>query len=376
MNEREIAEIRRRFRPDKSNITHIRGCYVNENREIVSQFDQSLALMPQEDAEKILTILKRTLSGTLEKNLMTITFETAQVVSGEEHRLLMDLRESALENQETVQAFFDKVIQAVSIQGNYLILLAYDKYDVPYRSRDGQNNEDAASEVFSYFLCSICPVKMTKPALGYYVNENTFHNCSIDWLVSPPELGFLFPAFDDRSTNIYNALYYSRNAAENHPEFVQAVFQAPAPMPAQEQKETFGAILGQTLSQECSLEVMQTVHETLCTVIEEHKANREEVPLAVSKDTVKRVLTSCGVDPQRVQAFEEKYAEEFGEDASLSPKNLVDAGRLEVVTPSVKIQVSPQCGHMVESRVIDGVKYILIRADEGVQVNGVDVHIS
>lgn len=376
MNEREIAEIRRRFRPDKSNITHIRGCYVNENREIVSQFDQSLALMPQEDAEKILTILKRTLSGTLEKNLMTITFETAQVVSGEEHRLLMDLRESALENQETVQAFFDKVIQAVSIQGNYLILLAYDKYDVPYRSRDGQNNEDAASEVFSYFLCSICPVKMTKPALGYYVNENTFHNCSIDWLVSPPELGFLFPAFDDRSTNIYNALYYSRNAAENHPEFVQAVFQAPAPMPAQEQKETFGAILGQTLSQECSLEVMQTVHETLCTVIEEHKANREEVPLAVSKDTVKRVLNSCGVDPQRVQAFEEKYAEEFGEDASLSPKNLVDAGRLEVVTPSVKIQVSPQCGHMVESRVIDGVKYILIRADEGVQVNGVDVHIS
>lgn len=376
MNEREIAEIRRRFRPDKSNITHIRGCYVNENREIVSQFDQSLALMPQEDAEKILTILKRTLSGTLEKNLMTITFETAQVVSGEEHRLLMDLRESALENQETVQAFFDKVIQAVSIQGNYLILLAYDKYDVPYRSRDGQNNEDAASEVFSYFLCSICPMKMTKPALGYYVNENTFHNCSIDWLVSPPELGFLFPAFDDRSTNIYNALYYSRSAAENHPEFVQAVFQAPAPMPAQEQKETFGAILGQTLSQECSLEVMQTVHETLCTVIEEHKANREEVPLAVSKDTVKRVLTSCGVDPQRVQAFEEKYAEEFGEDASLSPKNLVDAGRLEVVTPSVKIQVSPQCGHMLESRVIDGVKYILIRADEGVQVNGVDVHIS
>ena len=154
MNEREIAEIRRRFRPDKSNITHIRGCYVNENREIVSQFDQSLALMPQEDAEKILTILKRTLSGTLEKNLMTITFETAQVVSGEEHRLLMDLRESALENQETVQAFFDKVIQAVSIQGNYLILLAYDKYDVPYRSRDGQNNEDAPQRCFPIF-CAV-----------------------------------------------------------------------------------------------------------------------------------------------------------------------------------------------------------------------------
>ena len=60
MNEKEIAEIRRRFRPDKNNITHVRGCYVNEKREIVSEFDPSLALMSQEESEKFLAILKRT----------------------------------------------------------------------------------------------------------------------------------------------------------------------------------------------------------------------------------------------------------------------------------------------------------------------------
>lgn len=64
-----------------------------------------------------------------------------------------------------------------------MILLAYDTYDVPYRSKDGEQQEDASSEVYSYFLCSICPVKMTKPALSYYVNENMFHNRKEDWIV-------------------------------------------------------------------------------------------------------------------------------------------------------------------------------------------------
>ena len=83
MNEKEISEIRRRFRPDRSGISHIRGCYVNENREIVSQFDQSLGLMSQEESEKLLAILRRTLSGTLGKNLADITFSTQQAVDSD-----------------------------------------------------------------------------------------------------------------------------------------------------------------------------------------------------------------------------------------------------------------------------------------------------
>ena len=96
MNEKEIAEIRRRFKPDKSNITHVRGCYVNEKREIISEFDQSLTLSRQEDAEKLLNVLRKTLSGTAGKNLLDIEFDTRQVVEGEEHRLLMADRKSVV----------------------------------------------------------------------------------------------------------------------------------------------------------------------------------------------------------------------------------------------------------------------------------------
>lgn len=376
MNEKEVGEIRRRFRPDKSNISHVCGCFINENREIVSRFDQSLAVMPQEESEKILTVLRKSLSGTLGKNLVDLSFSTQQVVEGEEHKLLMALRESALNDQEIVESFYQKVIEALHMEGQYLILLAYDRYDVPYRSKDGQRQDDAATEVYSYILCCVCPIKMTKPALCYYVPENIFHNLKPDWLVAPPELGFLFPAFDDRSANIYDALYYTKDSGENHPEFIEAVFSTEAPPPAAVQRETFQSILGETLAEDCNLEVVQSVHDQLQDMIEEHKANKEEEPLAVSKTTVKGVLKACGVSDEHMEAFEERYDQEFGADTQISPRNLVDGKPIEICTPDVVIRVNPERSELVETRIINGTKYILIRAGEGVEVNGVDIHIS
>ena len=375
MNEKEIGELRRRFRPEKSNITHVRGCYVNEKREIVSQFDQSLAMMTQTETEEILAILRRTLSGTLGKNLIDVSFDTSQVVDSDEHKLLMALRQSALQDENAVQEFFFRVTQSLVMEGNYMILLVHDAYDVPFRSADGFQQEDASSEVYSYMLCSICPVKMTKPALSYYAHENRFYNRDADWIVSPPELGFLFPAFDDRCANLYASLYYTRNAGENHQEFVDTIFRQEIPMPAEAQKETFDDLLGQALAEECSLEVVQSVHEQLCDKIEAHKQNKEEEPLTLTKRQVSEVLSDSGVSEERVAAFEEKFDASFGAEAALSPRNLVDARRFKVCTPDVTIQVNPERSDLVETRLIGGVRYILIRAEEGVEVNGVDIQI-
>ncbi|SBW08497.1 conserved hypothetical protein [uncultured Eubacteriales bacterium] len=375
MNEKEIAELRRRFRPDRSSITHIRGCFVNESREIVSQFDQSMGMLGQDDAELILATIRRTLSGTLGKNLVDIEFATAQVVDGDEHKLLMVLRDSALKHEDTVQALFQRVIASLDIEGNYLILLARDAYDVPYRSQDGEKQADASSESFSYILCSICPVKLTKPALSYAAERSEFSHLKVDWVVSPPELGFLFPAFDDRSTNLYGALYYTKDVTESHKDFIDAIFRTEPPMPAAAQKETFQSLLGETLADECSYEVVQAVQGELCGMIAVHKESKEPEPLVLNKGAVRRVLSSCGVSKERADIFEVQFDDSFGEETELSPRNLVDTKQIEVRTPDVKIQISPDRGDLLETRVIDGAKYILIRADEGVEVNGVNIKI-
>ena len=373
MNEKEVAELRRRLRPDKSNITRILGCYVNERKEIISQFNEPLALMGAEDGEKYLSLFRKVLTGAIGRSLLDLSFRTQQVVDSDEHRLLMALRDSALEDEHAVQAFFSRAIQSLDLEGNCLILLTYNTYDVYYKGRDGLEQQDNSTEQFRYILCAVCPVKETKPTLNYDSRESRFHIRAPGQVVGAPELGFLFPAFDDRATNIYDALYYTRSAGESHGGFVDALFKTPVPMPAAVQRETFQAILGETLEEDCSYQVVQALQDHLTQMIEVHKESREPEPLTISKQGLRAVLSASGVSDAHAAAFDERFDAEFGVNTALSPQNLVDTKRLEVKMPDVVIQVNPERAGLVQTRVVDGANCIVIRATEAVEVNGVAI---
>ena len=376
MNEKEIGEIRRHLRRERSNITAVYGCYVNENKEIISQFRQSTGMMPENESDKYFGLLRRTLSGSIGKNLIDITFKTSQVANSPEHKLLMDLRSSQLKDDDLRQEFLKKVIDSVVLESNYLILLTCDTYDVPFKSKDDSFQKDQSEETFTYILCTICPVKQTKANLHYVAEEKLFHDGAMNQLVSAPALGFLFPAFDNRATNIYNALYYTRDVKAGQDAFVESVFNTPIPKPAAEQKKSFEALLTTSLGEDCSLDVVQTVHEQLCQRIELHKESKVPEPLMISKEEVKEVLASCGVSEQNLSKFSVEYDEAFGFEADLHPKNVIDNKHFEIKTPDVVIKVDPTRSDLIETRIIGGVKYIMIAADENVEVNGVNIHIS
>ena len=227
-------------------------------------------------------------------------FSTQQVADSEEHRLLSALRNSELKDAEAREAFYQKVIAALDMgESNYLILLGADAYDVPHRGRDGEVDRDAGEEVFRYFVCAVCPVKDGTPELGYFHGENEFHISMEKQIVGQPELGFLFPAFDDRTANLYNALFYSRKPDAIHQEFIDAVFRTEPPMSAAEQRETFQSALCDALEESCSMEVVQSVHDYLRQRIQEHKDSRDPEPLAVTAGEVSGVLRNCGVPEAR-----------------------------------------------------------------------------
>ena len=376
MIDKEISEVRRHLRRDRSNITHIYGCYVNDNKEIISEFKQSVGMMPENESDKYFALLRRSLSGALGKNLIDITFKTSQVANSSEHKLLMDLRESRLEDEEKRLEFFQKIIDTVVLEGNYLILLGCDSYDVPFKSKDDSFQKDSSEEVYRFLLCCICPVKQTKANLHYIPEEKVFHDGAMNQMVSAPALGFLFPAFDNRSTNIYNALYYTHDTKESQDALIEAIFNTPVPQPAAEQKKSFEALLTTALGDECSLDVVQTVHDQICQRIELHKESKVPEPLLISKEDVKEVLSSCGVSEEHVAKFSVDYDEVFGFEADLHPKNIIDNKHFELKTPDVVIKVDPTRSDLIETRVIGGVKYIMICADEEVEVNGVNIHIS
>lgn len=370
MNEKEVSEIRRRFRADKSNINHVRGVFVNEKKEIVSEFDQSLGMLSEEESGAILSVLKKALSGYIGRNLVDISFSTEQVLNSEEHKLLSTLRSSELRDNDAVHALYEKILPSIEMDGNYLIMLAYDSYDVFSKSASGEDGD--SSESFSYILCAVCPIKSSKYSLTYYIHENRIRNVCEDAVISAPEFGFMFPTFDDRKTNIYNALYYTKSVSEKREGFINAVFNTELPMPAAEQKETFNSLLAET---ECSFDVVESVHAELSAMIDNHKESREEEPLTVSKTTVKDILRTSGVAEDKLEVFEKKFDESFGANAELSPQNIIDRNKFDLRTADATIKIDPERSEIVETRVIDGTKYILIRADSDVEVNGVNIRI-
>lgn len=376
MNKKEISELSRRFKPEKANIGRIYGCYVNSSKEVITYLDESLALMPQEEAQQYLALLKKTLSGSLGRNLTDVVFSTEQVADSEEHKLLMGLRD---DKADARQAFFQKVIENLDMgESNYLILCANDAYDVPYRSHGDidKSARDYASgesdQVFRYFICAICPVKDGKLELGYFSGENEFHNSLAKQIVGNPELGFLFPAFDNRSSNIYNALFYSRNPDEIHYEFVEGLFKTDVAMTPAEQREAFESLLSDSV--DCSMDVIRSVHEHLTASVVEHAESKEEEPLTVSCKEISGILADCGVKDENLTEFKKGFEERFGNTA-LNPENIVDMKHFEIRAGGITINVSPDQSFLIETREIDGKKYIMIPADDDTELNGFAVKV-
>ncbi len=376
MTEKEIAEIRRRFKVDKNNINSLIGCYVNANGDVLSQFKLSTNFMDSNEKEKLFAVLRKTLMGTHGKNLIDIEFSTQQVVKSDEHSLLMSLRDSKLEDDESIQMLFQKIITSCFFEQSYLILLALDVYDVPYKGKDAMDTGEKgfnSDEIFTYMVCSVCPIKETKAELGFSPIENEFYSSTIECIVGAPVLGFMFPSFDDRSSNIYSALHYSKDITGKNEDFVSNIFNVQLPMPPQIQKDTFNEIMENSLEEICSYDVLQTMHTKVSEIVAIHKEAKEEQPLLLSKNQFKNMLSDCDVPEENLQNFEKAFDEKFGEDAVLPPKNIIDTSKINVKTNDVTVNVNAQSADLLQTKTIEGVKYLMIRLDDTVTVNGIEL---
>lgn len=389
MNQKDIAEIKRRLNPNKRNPTVLRGRYVTDTGEIISSFAKRVGNLPEEENEKFMAIFRKTLSGTFGQNLHHVDLNATPDGLGEEQKLLLSLADSGLTEEESVEEMYGRAVEyirksteskAQSLEerqnaGNYLILLLHDGYDIPARDANDEIDYDRSDKVLRYIICCICPVKRAKPALCYDAANGDFYNRDADWVVSMPEMGFLYPAYEEGGANIYRALYYTKDSGDLHNSFLDLLFGAELGMTAAQQKETFQQILQETLEEECGMGVAQAVHESVCDMLEERKADKKAEPLMLNAEDVKNLLRDCGVSEEKTETFAERYEESFGDHASLPAVNMVSAGQFRVDTPSVSIRVSPDRRDLIETRQIDGKYYILVLADGDVEVNGMKISI-
>lgn len=372
MIKQEINEIKKLFTQNNCSITRICGCYVDGEKEKKADFKQAFLALPEEEMFKYFEILRKNLSGTLGKNLLNLDFPLKTEAEGGTQEFLLKLRDSKLKDDALLEEFYDKIIESYEYVGNFLILLIHDVYDVPGKTSDGIEMDDASDEIYEYIMACICPVNLSKPGLSYNASENTFQNRIRDWVVGMPEAGFLFPAFNDRGTDLHSILYYTKDADELKDGFVEALLGCPLPLPAGSQKESFQSLIEETLAETCSIEAVINIHERLNEIIEEHK--EDPVPLIMNREEVKTVLADSGVSNEKLETFDRCFDATAGEGAELVLGNVVNTRNFEVKTPDVVIKVNPERIDLVKTKIIDGRECLVIDLGSDVIVNGITIH--
>ena len=375
MNKKEISEIKKLFANENSVISTICGCYVDGDKNKKSMMREAFLSLPQDEMHKYMAIFRKCMTGTLGRNILNMEFADAATEVTVSQQKLMDLRDSELKDDAVLETFYDEIIANYNTADNYLILLVYGVYDVPGRTSDGIEMEDASDEIYRHILCCICPVKLSKPGLSYNSEQNGFHERIRDWVVDMPAMGFLYPAFNERSADVNSILYYSSKAEELKFDFVETVLGCTLPMTAGGQKETFQAIIQDTLGDECEFEVVKEIHEQLTELIEEKKD--DETPLELGRKEVVNLLAASGVDNRKIEDLENHFAEVAGASMTqpLLASNVASTRKFEIKTPDVVVQVKPDRTDLVETRMIDNVPYLLITLSDSVQVNGIDVRM-
>ncbi len=422
MNKKEVLELKRRFKKEAATFTRVCGCYVDGNHNKVCKFGNTFLNLEEDEFYKYLEIANKALSGTIGNNLLELKFPIEEEEVGGRQHILMALRASKLEDENLLDTFYDLVIDTYDHAGNYLIVLFHDAYDVMSRTSDN-NNLDESEEVYEYLICAICPVDLSKPGLGFLEEEHRIGPRVRDWVVGAVDTAFLFPAFNDRSTDIHSTLFYTKNTKEPHSEFMANGLGCGIERTATEQKMAFHSIVRNVLGaeDEHTDDVLLDLQQNLSDMIDEYAETHDddEDVFLLDKEVVTKLLADSDISEEKSvdEAFGEKppAAENVIDSKALVQNELrvekmaledqvgtltvqlnekdealaertsqliekqeeIDNYIAETKTYDVVLRVKPEKASQIKSQVINGQKCLVIPMDEDehATINGVNTTV-
>lgn len=397
MNKKEVAEIKRRLKKESCTISKMVGCYVNSSKDKVCTFSESFLSLEDEEFHKYLEIANKTLSGTVGNNLIELEFPIEAEENGAPQQNLMALKKSGLEDENLYNAFFDHIIETYDFVGNYLILLYYDNYDVMVKTSDNMKL-DESEETYEYIICSICPVMLSKPGLGYREDEHRIGARIRDWVVGPTDSGFIFPCFTDRSSDIHSIMMYTKKADDPHKELWEMGLGCASKLTTQEKKNAFTNILTQTIGpdKEDTSDIIVDIQANLNDYIEEKKeVVGKDDDIMLDSEVVEEILKDVPISEEKTEKITKNY-EEFFKEALPEAEEILDTKvlknnelrlekkslqeRVADLTSQLKesgvigedgkendiiVKVNPEKIEQISTTFLDGKKCIIIPVDDG-----------
>lgn len=300
MDKKSINELRRRLKKDGCTFTKICGCYIDDNKNKVTNLDEIFLNLEDEEYFKYLEIAKKVLSTNVGNNILELNFPLEEEKPGGHQQFLLGLKKSGLKDQGLLDTFYDMVIEKYNSLGNYLILLFHDVYDVMTKTTDN-NKLDESEEVYEYIICAICPMVLSKPGLGYNKDKNKIGTLNREWFVGMPETGFVFPAFIDRSSDIHSVLMYTADSKNVHTEMIEDILGCREKLTYAQQQGVLTDMVLEITGEDMVKDVMDTVNIELAHVSDENPESY------VSKEHIKSALEHAGIAENKAVNIGDQY---------------------------------------------------------------------
>ena len=370
MNKREISEIKKQFKPEYCSLSKICACYVDGDKNIRTELDQAFLSLPEEETLKYFEIFKKTLTGKIGKCLLNLEFPRDAEMENGAQDFLLELRDSRLKDKELLEKFYQKVIESYRCEDHYYIILVYGDYDIPGAASDDTEMFDSSEDVYSFLLCTICPVLLSKPGLSYNTSQNQIGERIRDWVVDAPKNGFLFPAFIDRNADIHSTLYFTKKESDIQPDFISEILGCEIPQTQTTQKDCFNELILTVLGDDAGYDEVKSIHERL----EEMAVENENIPDPVPRgcNEIRRVFEESGIPEEKMEDFKMKHEIVFGSEPVLLT-NIAGEKGIVLETQDVTVKVNPERMDLIRTRVIDGRECIVIAAGSRISINGLEV---
>ena len=374
MNKKEIAEIRKNFSDDCGFFTvgHVLSAFVDSEKNIKYKANRLYNTLPAEEAELIMIILKKVLSGQIGKNLLEYQFPNEAYEEGNSQHLLYNVMKSKLLDDELADNFLNTIVEKMEYVSTYAIFSAHCTYNVLKKNKNDDFDEEADME-YNFIITAICPVNIRMDGLIFDdITNEIVKKPNSDRIVEMPSDGFLFPVFSDRTPDINGVMYYTKNAKKPNTSIVDELLGCEFVMSCQSEKATFHSILNNVVADELDYSMITTVNEKIQEIVDQN-SHETEIP-TIDKTRLSSILWESGVSQEKLEHLPKVYETALG-NKTLTAVNLVDK-KTVVSVPSITVNIGKDGVDKVRTQVIEGKKCLVIDLDDPeVEINGLSATI-
>ena len=367
MNKKDQSELKKRISDDSGLVTinNVVKAVVRE-KKLICQEHGSYIAKPQGEADSILDMLKKVISGKLGKTLNEYEFPNSAYETDKDHiqPLLLETVETKLNDPDVIDRLLKAICDKVQYVGTYAVLIAGCEYEV--YSKETDDTED-----FNFLIAAICPINVRIDGLIFdNQSKAIIKKQSFDSILDVPTDGFMFPCFTDRESDVNHVVYYCKSAAKPNVSVIEDLLECEYKLSADKQYTAFWGMTAKLADNDLKYDMIADINSQLAKIAERDPAKIGSVDYY----EMHRILEQAGLSEEQLEPLNEMYKENMGRQA-FAASNICEK-KVSVKAENVMVSIDCKSAGKLHTKNVSGKRYLMVDLDgTEIVVNGISTYL-